>query len=107
METFWQFLFWLSVTGLAYIYLGYPLLIWFFSRFWTTALDREPWTGSISVILIAHNEASRLTEKLDSILASDCADQITEVLVGSDGSTGCNGPHCSLLSQRPCLVDRI
>lgn len=87
MDTFWPILFWFSIAGLVYIYLGYPLLIWFFSRFWGTDLDREPWSGSISVILVAHNEASRLPEKLDSIFASDCADQIREVLVGSDGST--------------------
>lgn len=80
-------LFWLSVAGVAYIYLGYPLLVWLCGRFWGTKLDQEPWTGSISVVLVAHNDADRLVEKLDSILASDCTNRIHEVVVGSDGST--------------------
>lgn len=87
MATFWFLVFWLSIAGIGYIYVGYPLLIWACGRFWGTELDREPWTGSISVVLVAHNAAQHLLEKLDSILASDCADQICEVLVGSDGST--------------------
>lgn len=87
MLTFWSIIFWLSIAGIGYIYVGYPLLVWACGRFWGTELDREPWTGPISVVIVAHNEATDLWEKLDSIFASDCADQICEVLVGSDGST--------------------
>ena len=36
--------------------------------------------------MATHNEAHRLTNKLDSIFASDIADRIAEVLIGSDGS---------------------
>jgi cellulose synthase/poly-beta-1,6-N-acetylglucosamine synthase-like glycosyltransferase len=81
-----QFWFWLCVTLLAYIYLGYPLLVWLAGLCWRTRLDRDGWRKPISIVVVAHNEASRLRAKLDSIFASDCADQICEVIVGSDGS---------------------
>lgn len=80
-------LFWLSVSLLAYMYVGYPLLIWVAGLYHRPALERTPWRGPISVVIIVHNEAARLARKLDNILASDCAAQICEVIVGSDGST--------------------
>jgi cellulose synthase/poly-beta-1,6-N-acetylglucosamine synthase-like glycosyltransferase len=82
-----QIAFWLCTLGLLYIYLGYPLLVWLVGLCWRTRLDHEPWKKPISIVIVAHNEASRLREKLDSIFASDCADQVCEVIVGSDGST--------------------
>jgi cellulose synthase/poly-beta-1,6-N-acetylglucosamine synthase-like glycosyltransferase len=80
-------LFWLCLVALAYIYVGYPLLVWIVSWVCRARLDREPWTKPISVVVVACNEATRLRQKIESILASDCAGQIIEVLVGSDGST--------------------
>ena len=79
--------FWVSAALVVYIYFGYPLTVWAVGLLWRTKLDREPWTGPISVVVVAYNEATRLRAKLDSIFASDCAAQIQEVLIGSDGST--------------------
>lgn len=80
-------LFWLSVILLGYTFIGYPLMIWAAGWFKRTRLDREAWNKPISVLLVAHNEASRLARKLDSIFAADCQSQICEVIVASDGST--------------------
>jgi hypothetical protein len=66
-----QIAFWLCTLGLLYIYLGYPLLVWLIGMCWRTRLDHEPWKKPISIVIVAHNEASRLREKLDSIFASD------------------------------------
>ena len=82
-----QIAFWLSVALLGYIFLGYPVSIWVVGWLRPTRLDREPWARSISVVLVVHNEESRVRRKLSSILRSDCAHLICEVLVGSDGST--------------------
>ncbi len=79
-------LFWLSLAGLAYIYAGYPLMVWLLGR-WNRQATQEPgWGGSISVVVVGYNEAHRLPAKLDSILASTAGPQIVDVLVGSDGS---------------------
>ena len=80
--------FWLSLAGIVYIFAGYPILIGFLSRLFP-ADDRR--TGerpaSISVLIAAGNEAHRLPKKLGSLLAANGAEQITEVVIGSDGST--------------------
>ncbi len=79
-------IFWLSLALLAYIYAGYPLLVWLLGRVRPLDLRREPFTGRISVVIAGYNEGGRLARKLESLLASDCASQIEEVLIGSDGS---------------------
>lgn len=78
---------WATLAALAYIYVGYPAAVWLLARLRPLQVNRAPWTGPISVVLVVHNEADRLAAKLDSLLASDIAEQIAEILVGSDGST--------------------
>jgi poly-beta-1,6-N-acetyl-D-glucosamine synthase len=82
-----QLIFWISSLALAYIYAGYPLLVWLASRFCGQPVQKGPWRGTISVILVVHNEAGRVAGKLSNLLVSTISDQIVEVLVGSDGST--------------------
>ena len=82
-----QLLFWLSLAGLAYIYAGYPLTVWAAGKLRPQASESAPYQGTLSVVIVGHNEAHRLPAKLDSLFASDMAEQIAEVLVGSDGST--------------------
>jgi biofilm PGA synthesis N-glycosyltransferase PgaC len=81
-----EWLFWLSLAGVAYIYVGYPLAVWTLSRLRGRSFPRGEWTGPLSIVLAAYNEARRLPAKLDNLLASDAADRICEVLIGSDGS---------------------
>lgn len=82
-----QILFWGCMTGLAYIYVGYPALIWGLSRRRRAAVRNAFPPLKVSVVIVAYNEAARLPRKLDNILGLDDADQITEIIVGSDGST--------------------
>ncbi len=79
-------IFWLSLALLAYIYAGYPLLVWLLGRVRPLTLGRETFTGQMSVVIAGYNEGGRLARKLESLFASDCASQIVEVLIGSDGS---------------------
>ncbi len=78
--------FWLSLLGLFYIYIGYPLLVWGLSRLRTRSVRKETWTRPISVVIVGHNEAHRLPAKLDSLFRSTNSELILEVLIGSDGS---------------------
>jgi cellulose synthase/poly-beta-1,6-N-acetylglucosamine synthase-like glycosyltransferase len=58
------------------------------------------------VVVVAHNEATVLPRKIKSILHSDCAWRIREVLIASDGSTdatktvveSCGDPRVRLLA---------
>ncbi|HVJ86531.1 MAG TPA: glycosyltransferase family 2 protein [Caulifigura sp.] len=82
-----EILFWLCVVALAYIYAGYPLVISTLARFCGRPVSRGESRGTISVILVVHNEAGRITAKLSNLFNSTAASRIAEVLVGSDGST--------------------
>lgn len=80
-------LFWFSTVGLVYIYLGYPLLVWLMARIRPNPVRKAPYTASFSVVIAAHNEAESLPGKIASLLRSESAGQISDIVVGSDGST--------------------
>ncbi len=85
-----QLVFWACVVVLAYIYAGYPILVWVRSR--GKRSDVAPSAAehpkhAVSIVIVAHNEARTLPRKIQSLLASDGAEQIREILIGSDGST--------------------
>ncbi len=82
-----QVLFWMSLSLLVYAHVVYPLLIWVWSRMcprsiWSTR-DEPP----LSVVIVAHNEASRIGGKLRNLLSLDYPRHRLEILVGDDGST--------------------
>jgi cellulose synthase/poly-beta-1,6-N-acetylglucosamine synthase-like glycosyltransferase len=82
----WQALLWSSMAMVAYIYVGYPVLVWVRSRsrMRTDTFDN---TSFVSVVIVAHNESNTLPRKIASLLASTGAERIREILIGSDGST--------------------
>ncbi len=87
MQAALSILCWVSLASLVYIYAGYPLLVWALGRRYSRAVHRGRVTAGVSVIIVVHNEAGQIRRKLNSLLAMDRADQIVEILVGSDGST--------------------
>lgn len=82
----WQVVYWLSFAGLLYIYVGYPALIGLCARVRPAGVRKQPQATPVSVVIAGHNEAHRLTAKLDSLFACARSELIAEVLIGSDGS---------------------
>jgi len=100
MEFQFEYVFWLCALLLAYVYIGYPVLIgilaYFFSQPKKFSDGDEP---SVSFIISAYNEASVIaakienslglavpTERLEVIVVSDCSDDGTDEIVrGSEG----------------------
>jgi len=78
--------FWSATCVVAYIYLGYPALVWTLARRRRPA-EAEYLESPLSVVIVAYNEATRLPSKIDSILAADGSAAIHEIVVASDGST--------------------
>lgn len=80
--------FYASLAITAYVYFGYPLLLW------SASLGRrEPRRGTavvrplVSIIVAAHNEESCIEAKLRNLLALDYPRDRVEILIGSDGSS--------------------
>jgi glycosyltransferase involved in cell wall biosynthesis len=85
--------FWVCVAIVAYVYAGYPLLLWMgvFGR--RADVRREDFTAPgkmlpmASVIVAAHNEEAAIAAKIRNVLASDYPRERLELLIGSDGSS--------------------
>jgi len=78
-------LFWTAVAGVVYSYAVFPALVLL-----RGALVRRPHvegdiSPSVTVIVAAYNEATRIERKLRSVLAQDYAGQVS-IIVASDGS---------------------
>jgi len=79
-------IFWLSMIGLFYTYIGYPALIWIVAKLRPRPWTVKPITPSVSVVLAVHNGATLLTHKIEHLLGLDYPN-IKEIILVSDGST--------------------
>lgn len=82
------FLFWLSLLGSVFSYLIYPLVLMCLPKRKQAALSgpvKEGGWPKVSLIVTAHNEESRIREKIENCLELDYPD--LEILVASDCST--------------------
>ena len=81
-----RFVFWLSLLGIFYTYLGYPLLIWLLARLRPRPCISRPISPSMSVVMAVHNGAALLQRKIQHLIELDYPN-IQEIIIVSDGST--------------------
>jgi len=91
--------FWLSLLGILYIYVGYPVVAWMLAR-----LRPRPWKAasispSVSIVLAVHNGVSLLPRKIQHLLDLDYSN-IKEIILVSDGSTD-GTADCLPVSSNP------
>ncbi len=82
-------IFWLSFALVAYVYVGYPALLWAWSRLRPRPVRRAAgvWEPTVSLILAVHNERETLARKIENCLALDYPADKLQVVVSLDGST--------------------
>jgi poly-beta-1,6-N-acetyl-D-glucosamine synthase len=82
-----QTILWLSVALLVYTYVGYPVLI----RLWAGVTPQHAVTGwtmpRLTLVVVAHNEAKRIRQRLENFLDLDYPWDHLEVIVACDGCT--------------------
>jgi cellulose synthase/poly-beta-1,6-N-acetylglucosamine synthase-like glycosyltransferase len=96
--------FWLSLLGILYIYVGYPVVAWMLAR-----LRPRPWKAasinpSVSIVLAVHNGVSLLPRKIQHLLDLDYSN-IKEIILVSDGST--DGTAGLLARQQQSTIKTI
>jgi cellulose synthase/poly-beta-1,6-N-acetylglucosamine synthase-like glycosyltransferase len=96
--------FWLSIIGILYTYVGYPSVIWMIA--WLRPL---PWTvkaisPSVSIVLAVYDGAALLPRKIKHLLRLDYPN-IKEIIIVSDGST--DGTAEQLARQHHPLLTNI
>ena len=82
-----QMVFWTCVGLLAYVYLGYPLLVYLVSLMFPKTVSRSEIEPNVTVLITAFNEEAAIREKLENTLRIDYPADKLEILVASDGST--------------------
>ena len=84
-----KLLFWTSLATVLYVYGGYPLLLVVVARLRPrhVAATSAASLPSISIVVSARNEASRLAARIDNLLGCTYPDHLRQVVVVSDGST--------------------
>ena len=82
-----EYIFWLSVLLLAYTYFCYPLLIRLCAGLFRRAPARRQIEPDLSILVVVHNEAARLKDKIENLLALDYPRGRCEIVIASDGST--------------------
>ena len=89
--------FWISVALIAYVYVGYPAMLYCRSRMNRTVHEstiqsaiRNPQSaigGGVSIVIAARNEGSRLARRLDNLLSLSFPSSQRQIIVVSDGSS--------------------
>jgi poly-beta-1,6-N-acetyl-D-glucosamine synthase len=85
-------LFWSAGLLLAYTYAGYPLVIWLAGRLsggrkQVSASSGRAYEPDISILVIGHNEASRIADRIENLLALDYPAHKREIVIASDASS--------------------
>jgi cellulose synthase/poly-beta-1,6-N-acetylglucosamine synthase-like glycosyltransferase len=79
--------FWLSLSFIIYVYVGYPALLWLISLFTSSRLPSPATEISLTLLITAHNEEAHIEAKLLNSLQLDYPRGKLQILVVSDGST--------------------
>ncbi len=81
-----QITFWFLLFLVVYVYAGFPLLV-LVRSLWKKPVRQEDITPRVSLVIIAHNEAASIGEKIENVLSLDYPGDRLEIIVGSDGSS--------------------
>jgi len=79
--------FWIPLVLLVYVYAGYPMIAIVRARLSAKPRRRAPIEPTVSIVVIAHNEAARIGGRIENLLALDYPKHKLEIVIGSDGST--------------------
>ena len=82
-----KMLFWLCVLIVVYTYMGYPLLLWFISRYCRRPFVRVQMEPTVSILMSVRNEEQTLPVKLDNLRRLDYPRNRVQIVVVSDGSS--------------------
>jgi len=104
-----EILFWICAGAMAYVYVGYPLLLFLVSRVVQRRVAKAPITPTVTMVIAAYNEEQAIAKKLENSLALDYPADRFDILVASDGSNdGTNrivGEYAVRHPERVTLLD--
>ncbi len=81
------FLFWSSLLVIAWVYVGYPIVLWLTAMIRQRPVRRGAIQPMVSLIICAYNEERDIRRKLEETLETEYPSDRLEIIVASDGST--------------------
>jgi cellulose synthase/poly-beta-1,6-N-acetylglucosamine synthase-like glycosyltransferase len=83
-----NFLFWFSICAVSYVYLGYPVVLYFWSKVKPKLHDADDaYLPTVTVLVCAYNEEKVIKEKIENSLDLDYPVGKLKIVIASDGST--------------------
>ena len=82
-----QLLFWVALAVVAWVYVGYGIVLGLVAWLRGRPVRRAPYEPSVSLIICAYNEGRTIRRKLEEVLHLDYPAEKLEIVVASDGST--------------------
>jgi cellulose synthase/poly-beta-1,6-N-acetylglucosamine synthase-like glycosyltransferase len=80
--------FWVSIVLLAWVYLGYPIVVAILARTRPVVPEHRNEPPTLTIAIAVHDEADHISDRIeDAFDQAHSGARIEEVLVGSDGST--------------------
>lgn len=79
-------LFWVTLGVLTWATVGFPLFLLVRGLLQQRPITKASITPSVSLVIVAHNEAATIEAKLENVYALDYPSDKLEVIVASDGS---------------------
>jgi cellulose synthase/poly-beta-1,6-N-acetylglucosamine synthase-like glycosyltransferase len=84
---FWQLVFWICACVIAYVFVGYPVVVRVLAKFAGNSIARAPIRPTITVVIAAYNEERGIRAKLDNVMSLEYAPGLVDVIVASDASS--------------------
>ena len=79
--------FWAALAVLVFTYAGYPLLLTAWAALRRRHRVDAALDATVTVVVVAHDEADCIRQKVDNLLSLDFPPARLEILIASDGST--------------------
>jgi poly-beta-1,6-N-acetyl-D-glucosamine synthase len=79
--------FYISIAFVLYVYLGYPVLLWFWRRMACRTVQKTNYEPSVTIIVAAYNESASIEGRILNLLALDYPAQKVQIILSLDGST--------------------
>ena len=96
--------FWFSAAVLTYTFAGYGALMALLARGRAGKSGAPAPLPDVCVVIVAHNEETRIAARLDNLLASDCPPEKLRILLVSDGSTDATAARAAALDPARVTV---
>jgi cellulose synthase/poly-beta-1,6-N-acetylglucosamine synthase-like glycosyltransferase len=103
------FVFFVSLIGLVYIYIGYPFLIFILGKIFSKPVSKAEINIPVTILIAAYNEEGDIEATVRNKLEQEYPSDLLEIIIISDGSTdrtdeivnSIQDPRVRLLRQEP------